>query len=378
MKLTVFPSDEVLNTRLVLLHQTSTRSQFIYCLALFAIVLALGSLPFLYITVSVRSMGIIQSTAEKTDLLAPVSGRLLSINFSDNQKVIKGAMLLSVDGTLPTQQKELLNDQALQLKLQLQDAEKLIKGLNQKQETTYLKLKTNLYLISWQQYIEHFQNATNTRRQAERIYNRYLTLYNKRVVTLSEFEQHEFNFEQALSDQQMVAKKFKSQLQIEVNQYRNELREIQGQKAQLNEQVKQHKLYATLNGFVQNLTGIQVGSYVHENQKLGEINPDDALIAYCYVKPSDIGLIKKGQPVRLRIDAFNYNQRGALTGRVIDISNDIIVQNQSPYFKIKCRMDKNAQHLKKGMTFRANFAITKRSLYHLLYDKMDDWFSDAG
>lgn len=380
----ILKSYEVLDTGLAYLHQTSTRSQLIYCITLLAIVSVLGSLPFLYINISIRSLGIIQSAIEKTDLLAPVSGRLLKVNLTDNQKIVKGATLLIIDGTLPEQQKKLLNKHTLQLRQKLRDADELIKVMSQKEGIALHRPKTNLYLASWQQYITQYQNATNGRQQMERIYSRYLMLYNKRAVTLAEFEQHKFNFEQASSDQQIVNKKFKNQWQIEASQYQNELIELQGQKTQLDEQIKQYQLYATLSGFVQNLTGVQKGSYVYANQKIGEINPDSTLIAYCYVKPSDIGLIKNGQVACLQIDAFNHSQWGMLTGRVIDISNDVIVQNQLPYFKIKCLLDKNylqlkngyKGYIKKGMTFRANFTIAKRSLYQLLCDKVDDWVSD--
>ena len=75
-----------------------------------------------------------------------------------------------------------------------------------------------------------------------------------------------------------------------------------------------------------------------------------------------------------------------LMGKVIDISDDIIIQDQTPYFKVKCQLNKNYLQLKngykgqvkKGMTFSANFTVTKRSLYQLLYDKVDDWLNPIG
>ncbi|WAC41492.1 HlyD family efflux transporter periplasmic adaptor subunit [Pedobacter sp. SL55] len=113
--------------------------------------------------------------------------------------------------------------------------------------------------------------------------------------------------------------------------------------------------------------------------------PDSSLIAFCYVKPSDIGLIKKGQRVRFQIDAFNYNQWGMLTGKVIDIAEDITQQNQTMYFKVKCKLDqqylqlKNGYkgNIKKGMSLTANFTIAKRSLLQLLYDRVDDWMNPS-
>jgi HlyD family secretion protein len=50
-------------------------------------------------------------------------------------------------------------------------------------------------------------------------------------------------------------------------------------------------------------------------------------------------------------------------------------------YKLKCFLEKqevslptrNKATLKKGMSLRARFVVTKRSLFHLLYGKVDDW-----
>jgi multidrug efflux pump subunit AcrA (membrane-fusion protein) len=161
-----------------------------------------------------------------------------------------------------------------------------------------------------------------------------------------------------------------------------ELRQLNGQEAELDEQKKQYILKAPIDGSVQNISGVQNGAYVFANQKIGEISPDSNLIAFCYIKPADIGLIKKGQEVRFQVDAFNYNQWGLVLGKVIDISDDIIViNNNQPVFKVKCQLSQNhltlkngyKGYLKKGMNFTARFKVTNRSLYQLLYDKVDDW-----
>ncbi|MFA6276921.1 MAG: HlyD family efflux transporter periplasmic adaptor subunit [Pedobacter sp.] len=373
------------NTSLVHLHQIRIHSQLIYTATLLAVVFSIASLPFLYTTVSVKGQGLMQSNVEKTELLAPANGRLFSVNLKDNQKVKKGATLLVIDAALPNQQNGLLNDHVKQLQQQLQDAEKLISVIDQELRTENFQLKTGLYQASLQQYQEQLKNATNTTQQAERIYKRYQILYNKKVVTQAEYEQYKFNYDQALSDEQMVGKKYKNQWQTDANQYRNDLRDLKNQKAQLNEQEKQYILRATITGSLQNLTGVEAGTYVYANQKLGEISPDSALLAFCYVKPADIGLIKNGQEVRCQLEAFNYNQWGMLLGKVIDISNDIVMLEQTPYFRVKCKLDKNFLQLKngykgyvkKGMTFNANFTIAKRSFYQLLYDKVDDWLNPS-
>ena len=58
---------------------------------------------------------------------------------------------------------------------------------------------------------------------------------------------------------------------------------------------------------------IQMGSIVSPGQKIAEISPDGELVATCFVKPDDIGLINEKQEVRIQVDAFNYHEWGMLT-----------------------------------------------------------------
>ncbi|RZL28184.1 MAG: HlyD family efflux transporter periplasmic adaptor subunit, partial [Pedobacter sp.] len=139
-----------------------------------------------------------------------------------------------------------------------------------------------------------------------------------------------------------------------------------------------------LTGTVQELKGIQPGSSISANEILGEISPDSGLIAETYVQPKDIGLLNIGTKARFQIDAYNYNQWGMATGKIISISSDVFMQNGGqPFFKVRCLLDKNSLNLKngyvgkikKGMTLQARFFVTRRTLFQLLYDKADDWLN---
>ncbi|RYZ46575.1 MAG: HlyD family efflux transporter periplasmic adaptor subunit, partial [Sphingobacteriales bacterium] len=105
--------------------------------------------------------------------------------------------------------------------------------------------------------------------------------------------------------------------------------------------------------------------------------------AEAYIPSKDIGMIQVGTIVRMQVDAFDYNSWGMLMGRVQSISSDIYTDSDQPYFKVRCRLDKNAltlrngykSYVKKGMTLQARFQITRRSLFQLLYDQTDDWLN---
>lgn len=54
-----------------------------------------------------------------------------------------------------------------------------------------------------------------------------------------------------------------------------------------------------------------------------------------------------------------------------------------PLFRVRCSLDQTYLELqngfrgdiKKGMTFQARFIVSRRSLFQLLYDKVDDWLN---
>lgn len=72
---------------------------------------------------------------------------------------------------------------------------------------------------------------------------------------------------------------------------------------------------------------------------------------------------------------------GLVNGKITDIVKDFVVINEQPVFKVRCILEKQEVSLptgykatlKKGMSLRARFIVTKRSLFQLLYDKVDDW-----
>lgn len=73
------------------------------------------------------------------------------------------------------------------------------------------------------------------------------------------------------------------------------------------------------------------------------------------------------------------------TGEIIEISDDIEMIDNQPVFKARCIIHQTHLKLKngtagklgKGMMLRARFELTERSLFDLLYDKMDDWLNPA-
>lgn len=366
-------------------HNSAAGTGIIYAVILSATIIALILLPFIPVQVSINSRGVIQSSLERTDLFAAVSGRIVEVRMKDNQSISAGDTVLVIDSSLPGQQGKILNRRSELLRQLLEDVGRIVNhaGLRDKSSTEPVFL-TEQYRASWLQFCQEFEEHQLNRDQAERIYRRYYTLYEKGAITLSESEKVGFEYDKAVSDQTLLINRWRSQWEIEAGGYRRELSELLSREAEIEEQNKLFILRSPVNGSVQSLTGIQTGSYVFANQKIAEISPNAQLIALCYVKPTDIGLIRKGQQVNFQVDAFNYNQWGFISGKVIDISDDIIFSDQGvAVFKVRCVLGsdhlklKNEYrgYLKKGMSFTARFLVAERTLFELLYDKLDDWLN---
>jgi HlyD family secretion protein len=107
------------------------------------------------------------------------------------------------------------------------------------------------------------------------------------------------------------------------------------------------------------------------------------MVVEAYVVPDDVGFLQKDMPARFLVDAFNYNQWGMATGKVIDVPQDIKILDNKPVFEVRCSLDNDFLQLKsgckgflkKGMSVQARFIIAERSLWQLLYDKADNWLN---
>ncbi len=142
-------------------------------------------------------------------------------------------------------------------------------------------------------------------------------------------------------------------------------------------------MVAPTSGELQEVVPLKPNQFVMAGLKIGEITPDSDMMVICWVTPKDIGLIEEQMSSLFLVDAFNSNEWGYLKGRVSDISSDTYLINSQPFFKVECQLEQDhlslkngiVGKLKKGMTVQSSFMISERTLYQLLYDKVDDWLN---
>jgi membrane fusion protein, adhesin transport system len=98
-----------------------------------------------------------------------------------------------------------------------------------------------------------------------------------------------------------------------------------------------------MKGIVKNVQITTVGGVVQAGQPILEIVPtEDEMLVEAYVKPSEVAFLKVGQPVVVKLTAFDFNKYGGLDGILEHLSPDTL-QNE------KQRRPGNPVELEEGL-----------------------------
>jgi len=361
-------------------------NQTIHITILLSTLVCLALLPFVSVDISVKSPGLLRASTDHTTLKSAAAGMVKSVLVKQNEVVVEGQLLFEVRSPVLEEKIHYLDGKVAESTKFLNDVRKLIDWERTDSSPASLasiagSLQTPLYNQSLADYRKKKAERQTRLLKVKQDYERNKKLYEQSVISQVEYEGFKFELDKGIGDLELLKE---SQLSAwhqerrgfekEAAEYRTQLTQAQWEKENLN-------IRAPVKGTVQSMSGIYPNSPVFVNQSLAEISPDTDLVAEISVSPADIGLLRNGMDVRIQINAFNYNQWGLLTGKISEISNDIQLIKDQPVFIVTCTLDQNYlklkngyhSHFKKGMTLQARFIVTRRSLWQLLYDKVDDW-----
>lgn len=351
----------------------------IYLLSLCMVVVALILLPIITIPISSSSRGTLRPIEENTKINVMVSGRVIKTSLKKNNQFInQGDVLLVIAAEQLDTQKQLQKNQSTDYMAQLTDLNKLTNG-------QYSGLQTGQYqreLSAMQEKIAQIHNQFSL---AKKDLDRATILFKQGVIPKAEYDKNYYSYQGFANQIESTREQQIAQWQAQKRDTERQLRSLGSEIKKINQDQKNYIIEAPLSGALINFSGIQSGNFVVQGQTIGEISPEQSLVAECLVSPKDIGFIHKGQKARFQIDAYNYNQWGLVDGEVIEIDQNIKINQQSgePFFRVLCKLDKKYLQLKngykgqigKGMTFTARFHLIDRTLWQLLFDRVDDWFN---
>ncbi len=373
----LFPKEIIENTIEVHQFKHSRKTSIIYTIILMSLLIGLISLPFIKITVSKTSQGMLRSESDRIWVQNLTSGEIIYKNLRNNALVKKGDTLLVLSNKTNIQEKANIETQIIEHNQFIIDLKKL-STLNKVSKLSSLKYKQEFQ--SYQQKLRELQTRFL---KAKQDYFRNKQLFKKGVIAKVTLNDQRLNYDLAINAIQQLKNQQKNSWQATLITTQNTLKELEATRIKLNEEGSLSVIKAPISGVVLNINGIEQGAFVPVGTKLMEISPNTQIVAECYVSPETIGLLKKENKVSFQVSSFNYNQWGLATGTIKEIGNDVQWIDKQPVFHVLCSLDQDYLSLKngfkgyfkKGMTVQARFDIAKRSLFDLLYDKVDDWLN---
>lgn len=377
----IFPKEILESTVAAHQFKHGTKSKVIYAIIIIAILVLLISLPFIKVDIYTSARGIIKPDKERLSVASLNSGKIVSVNLKNNKRVQEGDTLLVLDNTIISEKLKLSSNQISDIRLFINDLTYLIEN----KSVSVVNIASPKYQKEYLLYQQNLHDLQTRFQKTKQDFERNTLLYKKEVIAKVEFENTKLEYDLALSKINQLKQQQRNTWQANLTEYKNSLLELESTNNQLQENISQFVVTAPITGILINTMGLEIGSFLSSGQRIVDISPDTNLLVECFVSPKDIGLLKLNNQANFQIDAYNYNQWGLATGKIIDIGKDIEFIENTSVFKIQCKIDQKqlklkngfAGELKKGMTLNAQFKLAERTLFDLLYDKVDDWINPS-
>lgn len=252
-----------------------------------------------------------------------------------------------------------LNSAKLDIKANESEVNRLSLLLN-KEEEAKARLQKVLDIIAKKEYEEVSKNIINLKEQKD--------------IALYRLKESNKKLEEIIEENEKAIKTIKSSW-IETSLGKEkEKRELSTQINAILFSNKTQQIKSPVDGFVGKLLIHTEGGVVSPNDNLISIVPSDApLIIKANVLNKDIGFLKLGQEVAIKIDTFSFQKYGLLHGNIIEISKDAIEDEKlGLIYEIKIKpnsldikVEGEIKRLEIGMSVIAEVKTGKRRVIEL-------------
>jgi hemolysin D len=157
-----------------------------------------------------------------------------------------------------------------------------------------------------------------------------------------------------------------------------QIAEIDNKLAQSQLTLKYQELLAPTDGVVFELKAHAPGFVANPIEPILKIVPSDNLVAKIYLSNHDIGFIRTGMPVDVRLDSFPFSEFGDIKGKLTWIGSDALLPTQTrPFYSFPAKVKLNSQMLtahqrklplQSGMSLNVNIKTRQRTVMSLFTD----------
>ena len=169
-----------------------------------------------------------------------------------------------------------------------------------------------------------------------------------------------------------------SQLTKEIVENNKKIAETDSQISQAELSLRYELLTAPVNGTVFDLQVHSPGFVATASQSILKVVPDDSLLAKVFITNRDIGFVKEGMDVDVRIDSFPFSEFGDVKGKLVWIGSDALPPDEiHPFYRFPAKVRLQRQSLlinerkiplQSGMSVNANIKVRSRSVMSIFTD----------
>ncbi len=192
---------------------------------------------------------------------------------------------------------------------------------------------------------------------------------------VSEKERASQSIKESQSRLDEIETEFREQALAELSESANELIQVEEALVAARDRVRRLKIIAPVRGIVKGLMVHTVGGVIPPGAIITEIVPlDKELVVEAKIQPRDVGHVRIGQPVTVKVTTYDFSRYGGITGELKDVSASTFLDEQGePYYKGIVELDRNYvgkdpmhNRVMPGMTVQADIKTGKKTLFSYL------------
>lgn len=236
--------------------------------------------------------------------------------------------------------------------------------------------------ISQVQYLEQKQEVMKTKSESEELTQEQARLRlaineaeSKLKDTITTARQDLLN---QIADNEKHIAEIDSSLTKAIVDNSKHIDEINSQLSQSQMNLQYQELKAPVSGTVFDLQAHSPGFVTKSSQSILKIVPDDSLVAKVFITNKDIGFVKEGMNVDVRLDTFPFSEFGDIKGELVWIGSDALPPDKIHNFyrfPAKIRLLRQSLlingrevSLQSGMSVNANIKVRQRTVISIFTD----------
>lgn len=207
--------------------------------------------------------------------------------------------------------------------------------------------------------------------------NKVDTLQTEIAVQAQEIRQAKQAYQAAQKNADRLGAERQSEILTQLNQQQQELTDLEGKLTQAQEQRSQNTIRAAVTGTAYNIKVTKTGATVQPSEELLSIMPEgENLILEAKVQNQDIGFVRVGMRVKVKLVTFPYQEFGMVEGTLSKISpNALNEQNQGLVFPVQIQLKQKSFRVKgrrvplaPGMAATAEIITRQKTVLSFLLD----------